>query len=123
MKTVLLVIAGLVAASVGFAQQRSYNTTKALLEINDPKAQRNPVRSVAASNWRASEARDKLKPRPGQDVAVVCEGKFPAGYIADDLYGQGGFNRRLVVSKETTILEICNQMEDDLRKTNPKMFK
>ena len=107
-----------------FAQQRPYSTSKALLEVNDPKASRNPVRSVAAANWKAAEAKSKLKTKPGQDIALVCEGNFPAGYIADDLYRQNGaFNQSFIIDESTTVLDLCNQMEDVMRKRNPKLFK
>ena len=112
------------SAISAFAQQRPYSTSKFLLEVNDPKANRNPVRSVAAANWKATEAKSRLKTKPGQDIAVVCEGKFPAGYIADDLYRQNGFfNRSFIIDGSTTISDLCNQMEDIMRKQNPKLFK
>ena len=121
--SVILLLASMSAMSA-FAQQRPYSTSKALLEVNDPKANRNPVRSVAAANWKATEAKSRLKTKPGQDIAVVCEGKFPAGYIADDLYRQNGFfNRSFIIDGSTTISDLCNQMEDIMRKQNPKLFK
>ena len=121
--SVILLLASMSAMSA-FAQQRPYSTSKILLEVNDPKANRNPVRSVAAANWKATEAKSRLKTKPGQDIAVVCEGKFPAGYIADDLYRQNGFfNRSFIIDGSTTISDLCNQMEDIMRKQNPKLFK
>ena len=121
--SVILLLVSMSAMSA-FAQQRPYSTSKALLEVNDPKATRNPVRSVAAANWKATEAKSKLKTKPGQDIAVVCEGNFPAGYIADDLYRQNGvFNRSFIIDGSTTISDLCNQMEDIMRKQNPKLFK
>lgn len=121
--SVILILASMNAMSAS-AQQRPYSTSKALLEVNDPKANRNPVRSVAAANWKAIEAKGRLKTKPGQDIAVVCEGKFPAGYIADDLYRQNGtFNRSFIINESTTISDLCNQMEDIMRKKNPKLFK
>ena len=121
--SVILLLASMSAMSA-FAQQRPYSTSKILLEVNDPKANRNPVRSVAAANWKATEAKSRLKTKPGQDIAVVCEGKFPAGYIADDLYRQNGaFNRSFIIDGSTTIADLCNQMEDIMRKQNPKLFK
>lgn len=121
--SVILLLASMSAMSA-FAQQRPYSTTKALLEVNDPKAKRNPVRSVAAANWKATEAKSRLKTKPEQDIAVICEGNFPAGYIADDLYRQNGaFNRSFIVDKSTTIADICNQMEDIMRRQNPRLFK
>ena len=121
--SVILLLVSMSAMSA-FAQQRPYSTSKALLEVNDPKATRNPVRSVAAANWKATEAKSRLKTKPGQDIAVVCEGKFPAGYIADDLYRQNGFfNRSFIIDGSTTISDLCNQMEDIMRKQNPKLFK
>lgn len=94
------------------------------MEVNDPRASKNPVRSVTAANWKAVEARSKLKAKPGQDIALVCEGNFPAGYIADDLYRQNGaFNQTFIIGEGTTILDLCNQMEDVMRKRNPKLFK
>ncbi len=121
--SVILLLVSMSAMSA-FAQQRPYSTSKALLEVNDPKATRNPVRSVAAANWKATEAKSKLKTKPGQDIAVVCEGNFPAGYIAADLYRQNGFfNRSFIIDGSTTISELCNQMEDIMRKQNPKLFK
>lgn len=120
---VILLLASTSAIS-GVAQQRMYNTSKALLEVNDPKANRNPVRSVVAANWKAIEAKSRLKAKPGQDIAVVCEGKFPAGYIADDLYRQNGtFNRSFIIDRSTTISDLCNQMEDIMRKQSPQLFK
>lgn len=121
--SVILLLVSMSAMSA-FAQQRPYSTSKALLEVNDPKATRNPVRSVAAANWKATEAKSKLKTKPGQDIAVVCEGEFPAGYIADDLYRQNGaFNRSFIIDGSTTIADLCNQMEDIMRKQNPQLFK
>ena len=121
--SVILLLASMSAMSA-FAQQRPYSTSKTLLEVNDPKANRNPVRSVAAANWKATEAKSRLKTKPGQDIAVVCEGKFPAGYIADDLYRQNGFfNRSFIIDGSTTISDLCNQMEDIMRKQNPQLFK
>lgn len=102
----------------------SYNTKKALIEVNDPKAERNPVKSVRADTWKAVEVRSKIKPRPGQDIAVVCEGGFPAGIIANDLFRQNGeFNRDFKVTASTTVLDICNQQEDAMRIRNPRLFK
>lgn len=121
--SVILLLASMSAISA-FAQQKSYNTSKALLEVNDPTAKRNPVRSIAAANWKAVEAKSRLKIKPGQDIAVVCEGAFPAGYIADDLYRQNGdFKRSFIIHESTTILDLCNQMEDIMRKQNPRLFK
>ena len=121
--SVILLLASMSAMSA-FAQQRPYSTSKTLLEVNDPKANRNPVRSVASANWKATEAKSRLKTKPGQDIAVVCEGKFPAGYIADDLYRQNGFfNRSFIIDGSTTISDLCNQMEDIMRKQNPQLFK
>lgn len=123
-KFFLATILALMFASPAFAQQRSYNTSKALLVINDPTAARNPVRSVVAGNWKAMEAKSRLKPKPIQDIAVICEGNFPYSYIADDLYRSNGkFNRRFSVKKETTIMDICHQMEDIMRMENPDLFK
>lgn len=125
MKTlsVILLLAS-TSAMPAFAQQRPYSTSKALLEVNDPKASRNPVRSVSAANWKAAEVKSRLKTKFGQDIAIVCEGNFPAGYIADDLYRQNGaFNRSFFIDGSTTILDLCNQMEDVMRKQNPKLFK
>lgn len=121
--SVILLLVSMSAMSA-FAQQRPYSTSKAFLEVNDPKANRNPVRSVAAANWKAVEAKSRLKTKSGQDIAVVCEGKFPAGYIADDLYRQNGaFNRSFIIDGSTTISDLCNQMEDTMRKQNPQLFK
>lgn len=121
--SVTLLLASMSAMS-GFAQQRPYSTSKALLEVNDPKANRNPIRSVAAANWKVVEAKSRLKTKPGQDIAVVCEGKFPVGYIADDLYRQNGaFNQSFIIDGNTTISDLCNQMEDIMRKQNPQLFK
>lgn len=121
--SVILLLASMSAISA-FAQQKPYSTSKVLLEVNDPKANRNPVRSVAAANWKATEAKSRLRTKPGQDIAVVCEGNFPAGYIADDLYRQSGvFNRSFIIDGSTTISDLCNQMEDIMRKQNPKLFK
>lgn len=112
------------SAAPAFAQKKPYNTSKALLEINDPKADRNPVRSVPAANWKAVEAKGKLKAKPRQDIAVVCEGDFPLGYIANDLYESNNrFNRSFSINKNTTISDLCNQMEDAARKQNPLLFK
>lgn len=125
MKTLLIILfLTSTIAMPAFAQQRPYSTSKAILEVNDPKASRNPVRSVASSDWKAAEAKSRLKTKSGQDIAIVCEGNFPAGYIADDLYRQNGaFNRSFVIDGSTTILDLCNQMEDVMRKQNPKLFK
>ena len=102
----------------------SYNTKKALIEVNDPKANRNPVKSVRADTWKAVEVKNKIKPRPGQDIAVVCEGDFPAGIIANDLFRQNGeFNRDFKITASTTVLDICNQQEDAMRIRNPRLFK
>mgnify|MGYP003622638454 FL=1 len=121
--SVILLLASM-SAIPAFAQQRPYSTSKVLLEVNDPKASRNPVRSVAAANWKATEAKSRLKTKPGQDIAVVCEGNFPAGYIANDLYRQNGtFNRSFHIDGRTTISDLCNQMEDIMRKQNPRLFK
>lgn len=103
---------------------QGYSTKKALVEINDPKAASNPVKSVSAANWRAVDVKSKLKPKPGQDIAIVCEGSFPAGYIATDLLRPNGeFNRDFTVHAQTTVMDLCNQQEDRMRRVNPKLFK
>lgn len=115
-------IAVLTIFSANAAQ--GYSTKKALVEINDPKAARNPVKSVSAANWRAVDVKSKLKPKPGQDIAIVCEGSFPAGFIATDLLRPNGeFNRDFTVDAQTTIMDLCNQQEDRMRRVNPKLFK
>lgn len=120
----VILLFALVGMMPAFSQQRAYSTSKVLLEVNDPKASRNPVRSVAAANWKAIEAKNRLKTKPGQDIAVVCEGKFPLGYIADDLYQRdGAFNQSFIIDKNTTIGNVCNQMEDIMRKQSPQLFK
>lgn len=101
-----------------------YNTKKALIEVNDAKANKNPVKSVRADSWKAVDVKNKIKPRPGQDIAVVCEGNFPAGIIASDLFRPNGdFNRDFKVTPSTTVLDICNQQEDIMRVRNPRLFK
>lgn len=103
---------------------QGYSTKQALVEINDPKAASNPVKSVSAANWRAVDLKSKLKPKPGQDIAIVCEGSFPAGYIATDLLRPNGeFNRDFSVHAQTTVMDLCNQQEDRMRRVNPKLFK
>ncbi|WP_010459646.1 hypothetical protein [Acidovorax radicis] len=103
---------------------QGYSTKHALVEINDPKAASNPVKSVSAANWRAVDVKSKLKPKPGQDIAIVCEGSFPAGYIATDLLRPNGeFNRDFSVHAQTTVMDLCNQQEDRMRRVNPKLFK
>ncbi len=73
---------------------------------------------------KAFDVKAKLKPKANQDVAVICEGDFPAGVIAEDLYSMsGGFRRTFSVSESTTILDLCHQLEDHYRKVNPKSFK
>lgn len=103
---------------------QGYSTKKALVEINDPKAPSNPVKSVSAANWRAVDVKSKIKPKPGQDITIVCEGSFPAGYIASDLLRPNGdFNRDFTVHSQTTVMDLCNQQEDRMRRVNPKLFK
>lgn len=103
---------------------QGYSTKKALVEINDPKAARNPVKSVSAANWLAVDVKSKLKPKPDQDIAIVCEGSFPAGFIATDLLRPNGeFNRDFTVHAQTTVMDLCNQQEDKMRRVNPKLFK
>lgn len=125
MKTISAILLLATASSMpAFSQQKQYNTSKALLKVNDPRANRNPVRSVEAANWKATEAKSRLKIKSGQDIAVVCEGNFPFGYIANDLYRQNGdFKQLFFIDKSTTIMDLCNQMEDVMRKQNPKLFK
>ena len=101
-----------------------YNTKKALVEVNDPKAERNPVKSLSAANWKAVEVKARIKPKPNQDIAIVCEGAFPAGYIANDLFRPNGdFHRDFTVNSQTTVMDLCNQQEDRMRRVNPKQFK
>lgn len=115
-------IFGLYFNDAAYAVQ--YNTKKALIEVNDVKAHTNPVKSVRADSWRAVDVKNKIKPRSGQDIAVVCEGNFPAGIIASDLFRPNGdFNRDFKVTPSTTVLDICNQQEDIMRIRNPRLFK
>ncbi|WEE79749.1 hypothetical protein LZ683_10480 [Comamonas testosteroni] len=121
-----VVLASLLATSFCFSAQPApqHNTKKVLLEINDPKAKQNPVKSIEASRLKAVDVRNRLKPKPNQDVAVICEGDFPAGMIAEDLYSMsGGFRRTFDVTQTTTILDLCHQLEDHYRKVSPKNFK
>ena len=124
MMKLLALIALSISSSAFATDARSYNTTKAMVEINDPKADRNPVRSVAVPKWKAVAVKAKLKPKNGQDIAIACEGKFPVGVIADGLYRQNGnFNRSFVINNQTTVMDLCNQMEDNMRRENPRLFK
>lgn len=106
------------------ADGHTHNTSRAMVVINDPKVERNPVRSIAASTWKAVDIKGRLKPKVGQDIAIWCEGKFPLGAIADDLYsGDGSFKRSFVIDGQTTVMDLCNQMEDIMRTQNPRLFK
>jgi hypothetical protein len=124
----LLLVLLSISSSVFAADGRSYNTTRALVEINDPKAERNPIRSVPASSWRAVDVKAKMKPEKNQYIAIVCEGNFYGNYpdliIADDLYGSAGnFNRRFVINSSTTVMDLCHQQQDTMRRENPRLFK
>lgn len=118
---VTIALAVLTIGSAHAAQ--GYSTKQALVESNDPKAVRNPVKSVPAANWRAVDVKSKLKPKANQDISIVCEGSFPAGYIATDLLRPNGeFNRDFSVNAQTTVMDLCNQQEDRMRRLNPKLF-
>lgn len=95
-----------------------------MVELNDPRSQRNPVKPVDAPHWRAIDVKAKIKAMPGQDISIVCEGAFPAGYIATDLLRPNGeFHRDFSVGAKTTVMDLCNQQEDRMRRTSPKLFK
>lgn len=105
-------------------QAAEYHTKKALIEVNDIRADRNPVKSIRADAWKVVDVKGKIKPQQGQAVAVICEGDFPVGMIANDLIRSNGeFNREFHVTALTTVRDICNQQEDAMRVRNPRLFK
>lgn len=105
-------------------QAAEYHTDKVLVEIHDMRAERNPVKSVRADKLKVSEIIGKIRPIKGQAIAVVCEGRFPLGMIANDLYRSNGkLNSEFQISALTTVRDICNQMEDAMRIKNPQLFK
>ena len=119
--TAILFIALLTSKNIEAAE---YHTRKALIEVLDVKAERNPIKSVRADTWKVLEVKGRIKPRHGQDVVVVCEGDFPAGIIADNLFRPNGeFNKDFIITVSTTVRDICNQQEDVMRIQNPRLFK
>jgi hypothetical protein len=101
-----------------------YNTKKIFIEVNDLRAVRNPVQSIRADTWKVSEVKAKIQPSRNQAIAVICEGDFPAGVIANDLFRSNGeLNRDFKITSSTSVRDICNQQEDVMRIKNPKLFK
>jgi hypothetical protein len=101
-----------------------YNTKKIFIQVNDLRAVRNPVQSIRADTWKVSEVKAKIKPSRNQAIAVVCEGDFPAGLIANDLFlSNGELNREFKINASTSVRDICNQQEDVMRIKNQKLFK
>ncbi len=101
-----------------------YYTQHALVEINGPQAAQNPVKSVAAAQWRAVDVHSKVRPKPHQHISIVCEGAFPGGYIAEDLLGPDGqFHRNFSVNSQTTVTDLCHQQEDRQRRAHRRLLK
>lgn len=92
--------------------QSKYKTKTILIELHDYLANRNPVKSIKATDWLVTDVNRKIGTQKSSvAVALVCEG---AGYgiLADDLYRSGGqMNSRWQVNHYTTLMEICHQME------------
>jgi len=103
---------------------QDYYTQHALVEINDPRADQNPVKSVPAAQWRAVDVHSKVRPKPHQRISIVCEGAFPGGYIAEDLWGPDGqFHRNFSVNSQTTVMDLCHQQEDRQRRVHRRLLK
>lgn len=101
-----------------------YHTKLVFIEIHDLRLDRNPVKSFRADSWKVSEVKEKVNARPGQAVAIVCKGDFPAGMIADDLFTPTGeLNSAFNLTPSTTVRAICDQQEDAMRIRNPRLFK
>lgn len=97
-----------------------YQTKQIRLEIIDPSSTKNPVRSINATGALVREVPSKVGRVPrGQAVALVCVGdiQHSAGYVVNDLYSSdGNLNRDFKANFATTLLELCHQQEDDLRR-------
>ena len=106
-----------------FAQGKSYNTSRVFLDVYN-NSYADPVRMTTNTNLAANEIKKKLNIKSNQTVAIICEGKFPFGYIADDVLRRNGLlNNKFSITKTTTVLDICHQMEDRMRRQNPSLFK
>jgi hypothetical protein len=120
----LFIIALALTGSLLAANGRTYSTTKASVEVHDPNAKRNPIRSVVAPTWLAADLKKKMNLKRGQALVLSCKGDFPAGWIADDLIRPSGqFNREFFINDQTTVLQLCNQYQDNMRERNPRLFK
>lgn len=90
-----------------------YKTKSIKLELNDYKANRNPVRSIPATGLLVDEVAKKVGRLNGTTaVALICDGAG-YGYIAEDLYRDNGrMNSSFSTNHYTTLMEVCHQMED-----------
>ena len=101
-------------------EEPAYKTKSIRLEIHDFTAQRNPVRTLNATNLLLREVPEKIgRLKSTEAVALVCVGPFQNGfgYIANDLFHSGGnANRDFKTTFATTLSELCHQQEDDYNK-------
>lgn len=101
-----------------------YNTRRAIIHLNDPSADVNPVRRFEASKWLAYEVKGKVQPKRSQNVALLCEGDIRERNSAQDIFQlNGDFNDRFKVTPSTTVMDLCNQSEDYWRRKNPALFR
>lgn len=97
----------------------AYMTKTIRLEIHDFTANKNPVRTLAATNLLLREVPEKIgRLKSTEAVALICVGPFQNGfgYLANDLYHSGGnINRDFVTTFATTLSDLCHQQEDSYK--------
>lgn len=96
--------------------------TKILVEVNDYTSEKNPLKSFNGTKMSVKAAVDRVGRLKGTSaIAVVCEGDFKAGYIADDLIQSGNrWNRDYVQYRDGTLMDVCLEQEKDYLRKHPR---
>lgn len=95
---------------------------KILVEVNDYTSERNPLKSFNGTKMSVKDAVAKVgRLRATSAVAIVCEGDFKAGYIADDLIRSGNrWNRDYEPYRSGTLMDVCLVQEKDYLRKHPR---
>ncbi|CAG2154659.1 hypothetical protein [Cupriavidus numazuensis] len=110
----LFILSSQVAAATG--------VVKILVEVNDYTSEKNPLKSFNGTKMSVKAALARVgRMKSTSAIAVVCEGDFKAGYIADDLVlSSNRWNGEYEAYREGTLMDVCLAQERDYLRKHPR---
>lgn len=104
-----------------------YHTVEISAEVyvrSDPET---TIRYIKGLDILAVDIEKELNPTGNERISIECKGDFPDGVMRNEYYShytnEPVVNPEFKIGNKTTLLDLCNQTEDLMRKLKPDLYK